>query len=335
MLPLCTTAIMLCSSLPSMSMPLLFSGTDVTITHDDVVLSGTLTLPGVLPPSGKCPAVVLVSGSGAQDRDETIMGHKPFAVLAARLAEYGIASLRYDDRGAGGSSALNGSETTIDFAADARAAMDFLATQPQIDTTHIGYVGHSEGATIALMNAARTDSKAHFIVGLGTPAVKGKELMVEQNRLMMETYGMSFDESTASLVNTIFTYIEQSTDAASLEAQLIELFAGNTVLLQQVPVMCSPWYVQFVKHDPSRDMARVKCPVLSLHGEWDAQVGCAQNSEAVKRLMPNATVKTYPKLNHMMQTCTTRAESINYGQIKETIAPQVIDDIAAFILSIK
>ncbi len=314
--------------------PFLYNSREVSFSHDGITLAGTLTTPMW---GRKHPAVVLVSGSGAQNRDEEIAGHKPFAVIADRLTKSGIAVLRYDDRGIGGSSAGSPDDTTLDFAQDALAAIDFLKEQPDIDPAKIGVIGHSEGGIIAYIAAARRPNDVAFAVSLAGPAVKGKDLMIEQNRMIAELAGQPLTPEQESNVAAIFTTIDSIKDADALSARLRELMleGGNhsaTEIDQSVKVMTSPWYVSFVRLDPSEYIASARCPILALNGEWDMQVSVAQNLEAVKQLNPSVETNAYPGLNHLFQETPSRSMSLSYGAIDQTISPQVLDDIARWIV---
>ncbi|MBR5101851.1 MAG: alpha/beta fold hydrolase, partial [Muribaculaceae bacterium] len=197
--------------------PFPYTEEEVTFSHDGMTLAGTLTLPAE---GGKYPAVVLVTGSGPQDRDETIMGHKPFRLIADYLTRRGIAVLRYDDRGVGGSSTATGSETTIDLAQDALAAVRYLRNRADIDASKVGIIGHSEGGLIAMINAAEHPEEVAFIVSLAGPAIKGKDMMIAQNLMIMESQGITPSAQLKEEFNCIFTAIDQSKDVASLRTEL-------------------------------------------------------------------------------------------------------------------
>lgn len=305
--------------------PFPYESRQVTFGHDGVTLAGTLTLPAE--GKGPFPAVLLVSGSGPQDRDETIAGHKPFLVIADHLTRRGVAVLRYDDRGVGGSSIASGYETTEDFARDALSGIEWLKKCDEIDSSRVGMLGHSEGGAIAIASAQR----CAFIVTLAAPAVKGKDLMIEQNRMMVQAGGGAWTPELARQVTDVFTAIDTAGSKASLKARLREIAGDDAALKAQIPALTSPWYVHFVKHDPTAELGRVRCPMLAIGGEWDAQVACEQNLGAIRAHVPTATVLAMPRLNHLLQECQSQAESVAYGDIVQTISPQVLAEIGQFI----
>lgn len=300
---------------------------EVTFGHDGITLAGTLTLPSG---KGPHPAVLLVTGSGPQDRDETIFGHKPFLVIADYLTRHGIAVLRYDDRGVGGSSTASGYETTADLALDAQSGIEWLKKCDGIDHNRIGMLGHSEGGCIAIMSAPQCS----FIITLAGPAVKGKDLMIAQNRMMVETQGGKWTPELQKQVTSIFTAIDTAQSQKSLESTLRGIMGDDPNMTAQISALTSPWYVHFVQHDPTEDLKRISCPMLALNGEWDSQVNCDQNLGAIRRLVPTAQVVALPGLNHALQECPSKAQSYNYAEIEQTISPVVLDRIADFIAKI-
>ncbi len=316
-----------------------YDSQEVTFGHGKVTLAGTLTLPRQ---PGPHRAVVLVSGSGAQDRDCEVMGHRLFAQLADSLTRAGIAVLRYDDRGVGGSSVATGYETTADFAQDAAAAIAHLRGLPQVDPARVGVIGHSEGGAIAIMLAGDKQSAARpdFIVTLAAPAVKGKDLLIRQNELMAETMGQEIPAEQRAMMQQLFTVIDTCRGtAAQLRAQLQPIFAQAgmpaEVADQQIKVMTSAWYRAFVQSDPTEQLKGVKCPMLAVNGEWDSQVDCEQNLGAIKKHVKRAQLRRYPNLNHLLQQCAARRSSMNYAMIDDGIHPAVIADIAQWIAALK
>lgn len=295
----------------------------VTFGHGNVTLAGTLTLPK----GGSCvPAVVLVTGSGPQDRDETIMGHKPFKAIADSLGNHGIAVLRYDDRGVGGSSMATGYETTRDFALDATAAVRYLLKRQEIDPKRTGYIGHSEGGSIAILNHA----DVAFVITLAAPAVKGKDLMIKQNEMIAKATGNTWNARLAGRVDSVFTLIDTCRDQTLLKAKL----GRFPELKTQVGALTSPWYRAFVQLDPTpslKAMGKSRQPMMACNGEWDDQVNCDQNLGAIARWVPCAAIKRYPQLNHLFQHCDSRDRALDYGGNSEDFNPQVIADIVAFI----
>ena len=317
--------------------PFVYNCIDVTFTNGDLTLAGTLTLPYL---GNKHKAVVLVSGSGSQNRDEELYGHKPFAVIADYLTRHGIAVLRYDDRGVGGSSSGRINDTTLDYATDAMAAINYLKSRNDIDTTNIGIIGHSEGGLIAVINAATHHKDVNFIVTLAGPYVKGKDILIKQNHLLAEMAGKPLTASQSKDVETIFETIETSTDSLELATRLTDIITAtedsNKVeeINKTVKIMTSPWYVSFVKLDPTKYLSQIKCPVLAINGTWDFQVDANQNLETAQRNIPQSTIKRYEGLNHLLQPSPSRQASINYGAIETTISEQVLYDIVKWILSL-
>ncbi len=309
---------------------------DVTFAHDSITLAGTLTTPVW---RKRHPAVILVSGSGAQDRDETILEHRPFAVIADHLTRAGIAVLRYDDRGKGGSSAGTPDDTTFDFAKDTEAAIEFLKRRPDIDPEHIGIIGHSEGGLIAMIVAAACPNDVDFIVSLAGSAIKGKDQLITQNLAICRLNGTPLSEAEIAQLHDQFNAIDTISDRNKLtsELRIILTRSGTTIspqhLEQSINLMTSKWYTTFIRFDPTETLRAVHCPVLALNGDWDFQVDAEANLNAISDAIPNATVIKYPRLNHLFQESATMAESFDYGTIQQTIAPQVLDDITSWIHS--
>ena len=314
---------------------------EVTFSHDDVTLAGTVTLPG--DGSGRYPAVVMVTGSGTQDRNETLQNLQPFKVIAEHLAACGIASLRYDDRGAGGSSPLTGSETTVDFAQDAEAALQFLHSYKHIDSSRIGILGHSEGGLIAFMIAGNDNAqvKPAFVVAIAAPALKGAELLIQQNIDIAEQSGMPMDAiqqfQLRQMFNNLCTIndeerlrIQLSSDMATLMPQL-----PREAIQQQLAVMTSPWFRSFAKYDPSQPISNTRCPALALYGEYDFQVNPEVNAKAMRTLNPAAQVVVLPQHNHMMQKCADRMASMNYFALGTDVSPEALEAMSSFINSTK
>lgn len=308
---------------------------EVTFSHGNITLAGTLSTPRDMKPLA---AVVLVSGSGAQNRDEEIFGHKPFAVIADYLTRNGIAVLRYDDRGVGGSSKGSTEDTTMDFAQDAMAAVNYLKSRDDIDTNRIGLIGHSEGGTIAIINAATHPQEIAFIITLAGPYVKGRDIIVKQNHLLSEAAGQPLTSQQSAQVNEIFDAIASiaDTDTLSSRLRLIMSSTGNhsaQEIEQSIKIMTSAWYTAFVRFDPAPFIAKIKCPVFALNGEWDAQVDATQNLSAAMTI-PTATTRSYPRLNHLFQESNSLFESLNYGQIEQTISPSILNDIGDYIINL-
>ena len=266
---------------------------------DYVTLAGTLTLPVGYEKKQKPLAMLLVSGSGLQNRDEEVFDHKPFLVIADYLARQGIATLRYDDRDTGksvGGEVKNA--TSEDFMRDAAAGIDYLRSRGAF--AQVGILGHSEGALIAFMLGAQ--KKVDFIVSLAGPGVQGDTLLAAQGNRILALADLSAD----------FT---------------VEKYR------QQEEVRQSPWLQWFIDYDPSENIRQTSCPVFALNGDRDCQVISFLNLEAIRRLLPPSEknlVKEYPALNHLFQHATTGLPS-EYGQIEETISPEVLQDIAQWV----
>lgn len=316
--------------------PFVYNSREVTFSHDGITLAGILTTPMW---GNRYPAVVLVTGSGAQNRDEEILGHKPFAVIADHLTRAGFAVLRYDDRGVGGSSKGSADDTTLDYATDAIAAIEFLKTQSIIDSARIGVIGHSEGGTIAFICAAQRPDDVAFVVSLGGAVVKGKELMVMQNKMIAEAAGRPLSEELEQNVVAVFDAIDSIEDKDKLSLRLKELMSkqGNlseAEIANQIKHMASPWYSAFIRLNPEEYIKKMKCPILALNGEWDVQVNAQQNLDALKSIYPDAEIKIYSGVNHMFQEASSLGQSLNYGAISQTFSPKVLEDIAKWLVKI-
>lgn len=317
-------------------------------------LAGTLTLPQG---TGPFPAAVLISGSGPHDRDETLLGHKPFLVLADHLTRQGIAVLRYDDRGVGQSTGRHDTATTADFATDARAAVDFLRTRPDIDARRIGLIGHSEGGMIAPLVAAGASDIA-YIVLLAGPGESTGELLLAQQIAVLRSEGETpvhidafvkimrqwialaqSDLSNPELRQRMNESLDQA--IAELPQELRREVEKNRKLLtdQAIEQLSTPWFRYFLRYDPQAVLQKVRCPILALNGEKDMQVRAKENlagiAEAGKKSgNSEVTVKELKGLNHLFQTCSTGAVS-EYNQIEETFSPTALTEISTWILKRK
>jgi pimeloyl-ACP methyl ester carboxylesterase len=299
-------------------------------------LAGTLTIP---PGKGTFPAVVLVAGSGAHDRDEALMGHRPFLVLSDYLTRRGIAVLRYDKRGVGESGGTYATATTADFADDAEAGLAYLEKRSEIDPHKIGLIGHSEGGMIAPLLAARNSSVA-FIVMMAGPGIPGDELLVEQTLLIAEANGQTHEtaEKAAGEERIILSLVKDETDSAVLEKRLREQLTGQVPEAQigaAIKSTSSPWFRYFISYDPAATLRKVKCPVLAVIGSKDLQVPPEQNIPAIRKALQDAgnqkfEVDELPGLNHLFQTAKTGSPA-EYAQIEETISPVALEKIAAWV----
>lgn len=299
-----------------------------------VRLAGTLTTPRI---DGPFPAVLLITGSGAQDRDETLFEHKPFLVLADALTRHGIAVLRVDDRGVGGSSPGPSDATTADFATDAEAGLAWLRSRDDIDTGRIGLLGHSEGGLIAPLVASR-DPGVSFVVLWAGPGVSGKDTIVGQVRALALASGASADEAgkAAATQAAILDAVLAASDAARLRAALDELTAsGRAPAIPDAALaqLNSPWYRYFLAYDPGPALRAARMPVLALLGGKDTQVPVAENEPALRDALAGnnqACVEVLPGLNHLFQAAPTGAVS-EYGLIEETVAPAALNRIVDWI----
>lgn len=315
-------------------------------SKDNVTLAGTLTLPKG---KGKFPVVVLISGSGPQNRDEEVMGHKPFLVIADYLTRNGIAVLRYDDRGIGESTGDFHKGTSADFANDVEAAVAYLKTRKDIQKSHIGLIGHSEGGMIAPMVAAR-NKDVGFIVLLAGTGVKGSEILLSQQRTIFKASGVSDDEieQRISTTSDLFDIISKSQsnhldrELNDYIEKLVALEGGEKqdastreYIEMQLQEISTPWMTYFIKHDPAPVLAKVKVPVLALNGGKDIQVQADLNLPAIKKALmagenKKVTIKEYPNLNHLFQEATTGFPD-EYFKIEQTFSPEVLKDMSDWI----
>jgi pimeloyl-ACP methyl ester carboxylesterase len=300
-------------------------------------LAATLTMPNG---KGPFPAVVLITGSGPQDRDETVFNHKPFLVLADYLTRKGIAVLRADDRGTGESTGDFATATTADFATDIEAGIAYLKTRAEINPRQIGLIGHSEGGIIAPMIAARNHDVA-FIVMMAGSGVPGDQILVAQSTLLAEAAGKSHEAAlkTGEREREILDLLKQNQDDAALQKSLREKLSAELRDAQigaAVTQLMSPWFRYFVNYDPATALRKVTCPVLALNGEKDLQVPPKQNLPAIRKALEDGGNKNFeadelPGLNHLFQTATTGSVA-EYATIDETIAPVALKRIAGWIL---
>jgi pimeloyl-ACP methyl ester carboxylesterase len=316
-----------------------------------VTLAGTLTVPRS---PGPFPGVLLITGSGPQDRDETILGHKPFLVLADHLTRRGIAVLRVDDRGVGASTGKFQEATTVDFADDVRAGIDFLKSRKEIDSAHIGLIGHSEGGIIAPMVASHSHDVA-FIVMLAGTGVPGHEIVLTQNTAMLKLAAIDAEALAhqRAMLEQMIAVIRGESDNAVAEKKIHAVIDETTAKLgkeqrqkmkeampqieKQVQQLMSPWFRFFLDYDPRPALRRVRCPVLALNGAKDAQVNAKTNLRAIEMALKQGgnkdfTIRELPNLNHLFQTCKTGAIS-EYREIEETFASVALDAIAEWILN--
>ncbi|MDV6169923.1 alpha/beta fold hydrolase [Flavobacterium sp. DG1-102-2] len=318
-------------------------------TKAGITLGGTLTLPKK---EGNYPIVILITGSGAQDRNEEIFSHKPFLVIADHLTRNGIGVLRYDDRGVGKSGGNPADATSEDFASDTQSAFDYIKTRKEANKKKIGLIGHSEGGMIAQMLAEKNADIA-YIVTLAGPGIQGSELMVLQNYLVGKADGIPENELT-TMGNTLrkaYNVILTENDEAARKTAVSEIFEKEfgpffeskgvpkddigRVVLGQVEQVTSPWFVYFLRYNPAPVIQKIKCPVLALNGEKDIQVAAKANLDGIKRAAEKSgnkkvVTKSYPNLNHLFQEAVTGSIQ-EYETIEQTISPIVLKDITEWL----
>lgn len=304
-------------------------------------LAGTLTYPMDFDkyPKGTVPVVLMVTGSGSQNRDEELFDHKPFLVIADFLAKNGIASLRYDDRGAGKSTGPVKDITTLNNLADAEAGISFLRSLGQFGQT--GVLGHSEGGTIAFMMGARRS--VDFLISLAGTAVPGIKVIVGQNEAIMHKQGLpaKMIQDYATALEMLYSdrvsgkqipdktrYVEDLCSANGLE--LPDNLKSNLV---QCTTAGGEWLTWFLEYDPAEAIRQITCPVFALNGTLDLQVLCSDNLPVIKSNLPHGSdnlIKEYDGLNHLFQHATPFT-ALNYGAIEETVSEEVLNDIASWI----
>lgn len=308
-------------------------------------MSGTLTIPVK---NEKVPAVVLISGSGAQDRDQSLFGHQPFWVAADYLTRNGIAVLRVDDRGVGGSEGKTSESTSLDFAGDVLTSFGFLQSQPEIDSKKIGLIGHSEGGLIAPIVAGKNKDVA-FIILLAGPALVGEQIIYEQQKLILLQAGMSEEQVNESRLSQeqLFSVLKTETDSVRRNEKLKEIMSNGmynlmndelkTSIDNQVKTVDNKWFRFFLTYDPYPALTKLTCPVLALNGEKDLQVPPQSNLPLIEKALKEAGNKNFrimeiPGVNHLFQTCKTGAVT-EYSQIEETISPAVLEILKDWIVN--
>lgn len=334
--------------------PFLYNVEEVTFRNekDDITLAGTLTYPKEIK---KYPAVVLITGSGAQNRDEEIFNHKPFLVIADHLTKNGFAVLRFDDRGFGESEGNYSLATTMDFAEDVRGAVNFLKTRNEIDKQKIGLIGHSEGGMIASIVASTSDDIA-FIVLMAAPGVPGDSILYLQTELIYKAEGQSTEKTQQILkgLREVYSILKSDEDETSLREKLKikfqELFNQlteeekkqygdpETYMEMEIRMVMSPWFRYFLKFNPIEYLEKIKCPVLAINGEKDLQVSPMENLSSIENALKRSGNKRYlikqlPGLNHLFQTSQYGTIG-EYGVIEETISPVALETITYWLKEI-
>ncbi len=314
-----------------------------------VTLAGTLTLPRS---QGPFPAVLLVTGSGPQDRNETVLGHRPFLVLADYLTRLGIAVLRVDDRGVGKSTGNFREATSQDFAGDALAGVEFLKSRKEINNHRIGILGHSEGGIIAPIVAVKSADVA-FIILMAGPGITGEEILYLQGELIAKANGAS-DEVVArsrQAQEKIFSVMKQEKDLKVAEKKIREktladmatmteeekkkMGISESSLENNLKTLLTPWFQYFLTYDPRPTLMKVKCPVLAINGAKDLQVPPSANLPAISKALEDGgnndyTLVKLPNLNHLFQTSKT-GSPVEYSSIEETISPLALKVIGDWI----
>jgi pimeloyl-ACP methyl ester carboxylesterase len=316
-----------------------------------IKLAGTLTMPK---PGGPHPVVLLITGSGPQDRNEALMGHKPFLVLADHLTRHGIAVLRVDDRGVGGSTGNVLDATIPNEASDVLAGIAYLKTRKEINPKQIGLIGHSEGGVIAPLVATQSDDVA-FIVMLAGTGVPGEEILFMQGQAIFKAMGVGERELKRihEMQKQVFAIARQEKDVKAalprvqkliedLKAKMTDeekkaLQGKETAIKAQVAMIMSPWFKHFLDYDPRPALRKVRCPVLALIGEKDLQVPPRENLKQIAIALAEGgnqdfTIRELPRLNHLFQTAKTGAVS-EYALIEETIAPVALNAMSNWILA--
>jgi alpha/beta superfamily hydrolase len=333
--------------------PFPYSSEDVTFTNEkfNIKLAGTLTIPAG---PGPFKAVILITGSGPQNRNEEILNHKPFLVISDWLTRKGIAVLRYDDRGVGKSQGNYATANSADLATDAEAALIYLKNNPKINPGAIGLIGHSEGALIAPIVAASNPVIA-FIVSLAGPGVTGQQVMIRQSQDISRLSGVSEDKirKAAEINKKLFAILRKEKDDKKAE---LKIFATYKEMLEKEKTpkqeteqsmnqlkatfgsATYTWFRYFLFTDPATFWKKVKCPVLALNGEKDLQVAANENLPAIEKVLKaagNNSVKTIKLsgLNHLFQHCKTGLPA-EYGVIEETFSPEALKIISDWILGL-
>jgi pimeloyl-ACP methyl ester carboxylesterase len=308
---------------------------------EGIELSGTLTLPKG---AGPFPAVLLVAGSGPQDRDASLANHRPFLLIADALTRKGIAVLRYDKRGVGESTGNPDTATTMDLAADAKAALAFLKSRKQIDGSRVGLIGHSEGAIIAPYLAGHS-KEVKWLVLLAAPATPGEQTLLHQSELIGRAGGLTDEQLEASLGfdQAAYALVRKEKDPSALAEKLVALVKETgldaalppAALETQLRMLTSPWFRFFLDYDPLPNLKTVSCPVLALYGQKDLQVAPKANLPLLQKALQDAAnshaeTRELPELNHLFQHAYTGTPA-EYAAIEETFSPEALTLIVDWV----
>lgn len=334
---------------------------EVSFENDaaNLTLAGTLTLPKeTLPNTGiketvKYPVAVLISGSGPQNRNEELAGHKPFLVISDYLTRNGIAVLRFDDRGTGESTGDFKAATSMDFATDVESAVSYLKTRKDIDHNHIGLIGHSEGGIIAPIVASENNGIDYIVLMAGV-GIRGNELLALQGKLIGKAAGQSdaeversaavrqkmidmamASENIPALRNDLTHYLIRETENRNSQNLVPEGIDTHQYIKSQTDFMATPWMVYFLRHDPAKVLKKVTCPVLAINGSKDLQVPSKENLSAIGKALKEGgntkvTLKELSGLNHLFQESET-GSPIEYSTIEQTFSPIALEVISDWI----
>lgn len=335
--------------------PFPYASEEVTFVNakENIRLAGTFTFP-----KGKAPlaTVVLISGSGPQNRDEELMGHKPFLVLSDYLTRNGIAVLRFDDRGCFASEGNFAAATSNEFATDVEAAVAYLKTRKEVNKGKIGLMGHSEGGLIAPMVAVR-NKDVNFIVLMAGPGIRGSEIMLRQQALIGRANGVKEEDlkQTIELNTAVFKMVDEIADTDTLRVKISNYMRGQSktvaalatndakkteeMIESQLEQLLSPWMLNFIRYNPSTALEKVKCPVLAINGSKDLQVPSEVNLNAIETALnkaknKNFVIKELAGLNHLFQECKTGSPN-EYAGIEQTISPSALEVITQWIGGLK
>ncbi|WP_067668794.1 alpha/beta hydrolase family protein [Nocardia miyunensis] len=308
---------------------------DVAYRSGDITITGTLTLPSA---PGPHPAVILLNGSGKNDRNEEVFGHKPFLILADALTRAGYAVLRTDKRGVGGTGGIDADADYGDLAGDVVAGVDFLRSHPDIDPARVGLLGHSEGGYLAPLVASRPENRIAFVIMMAGPAASGQEVLLAQNRALLAAAHAPADQVAAQIgfVDT-FTTLLRNGDPDQARQYAIEHNAALPPERRQpestVERSVNANFASFVSYDPAAALRSLRMPVLAVYGSKDLQVPAEQSAPLARTLLAadrDADVRVFDGLNHLMQPATTGLPD-EYGHIPTTIAPEVLDYVTGWL----
>ncbi len=330
--------------------PLPYISEDVTfsVNESNHTIAGTLTLPG---DSGIFPAVVLIAGSGRNDRDETVYGHKPFFVISDHLTRNGFAVLRYDKRGVGESTGNYATATISSFADDAKAAVEYLKSRKEIENSKIGLIGHSEGGIVAPI-VASANKDISFIVLMAAPGIKGIEIVLDQNETSMRFQNMEpetidrMQKTNREMFEKLLEWDNSESHKTTLRDNLLQLWDQIPILIKlkadkdaflrsQYNTMVSPGYRSFLISNPELYLHKVRCPVFAINGVNDTQILAEKNLNAIKNNIEKGgnnkvDIKPYPNLNHLFQGSIT-GQVDEYAKIEETFSIKVLEDITNWL----